>query len=107
MSHPDIPVVPVGGFLGGHPSPFVGVDVCAEAGLRVRPGARTVMFTDEVWHFAGVEGLPVQMRESTTRLDFISIIDPRWRLVAKEYLLARLAPATSRSRSCRTPTECR
>lgn len=92
MSHPDLPVIPAGGFLGGHASPLAGVDVCTEAGLRVRPGARTVMFTDEVWHFAGVEGLPVQMRESITRLDFTSISDPRWRLVAKEYLLARLAP---------------
>ncbi|HET8658822.1 MAG TPA: hypothetical protein VFM55_07460 [Micromonosporaceae bacterium] len=49
-------------------------------------------FTDDVWHFAGVEGLPVQMSDTVTRLDFSTISDPRWRLVAKEYLFARLAP---------------
>jgi integrase len=92
MSYPDSSVVRAGLFLGEHASPFAGADVCTEAGLRIRPGARTVMFTDEVWHFAGVEGLPVQMRDNVTRFVFTSIKDPRWRLVAKEYLFARLAP---------------
>jgi integrase len=71
---------------------FAGADVCAEAGLTLRPGAPAVRFTDDVWNFADVQGLPVQMPDTVTRLDFATISDPRWRLVAKEYLFARLAP---------------
>lgn len=77
-------------------SVFVDVDMCAAAGFRVRPGGRTVAFADDRWHFADVEGLPVQMRDSATRLDFTAIRDLRWRLVAKEYLFARLAPGHER-----------
>src|SRR5450755_252027 len=93
MSHTDAAAVLAGPFRGRDASPFAGADVCAEAGLKIRPGGRTVMFADDVWHFAGVAGLPVQMRDSVTRMDFTTISDPRWRLTAKEYLFARLAPA--------------
>jgi hypothetical protein len=51
------------------------------------------MFDDDTWLFGDVEGLSVQMsRPRSTRLDFTAISDPRWRLAAKEYLFARLAP---------------
>ena len=43
--------------------------------------------------FGDIEGLSVQMSgRASTRLDFTAISDPRWRLAAKEYLFARLAP---------------
>src|SRR5208337_3515035 len=50
-------------------SPFTGSDVCAAAGL------------------------PAYLDVRDTRLDFTTITDPRRRLVAKEYIYARLAPA--------------
>jgi hypothetical protein len=71
---------------------FAGVDICAAAGLTLRPGAARIRFGDDVWHFADVDGLPVQMHDHVTRMDFTTIRDPRWRLIAKEYLFARLAP---------------
>jgi hypothetical protein len=74
-------------------SVLAGADVCAAAGFRLRPGGRPAMFSDDTWRFGDVEGLSVQMsRPAYTRLDFTAISDPRWRLAAKEYLFARLAP---------------
>jgi integrase len=78
----------------GDASALAGADVCAAAGFRVRPGGRPVMFDDDTWRFDDIDGLSVQMGgRSSTRLDFTAISDPRWRLAAKEYLFARLAPA--------------
>jgi integrase len=78
---------------GAAPSVLAGTDVCAAAGFRLRPGGRPAMFNDDIWHFGDVEGLSVQMsRHRFTLLDFTAISDPRWRLAAKEYLFARLAP---------------
>jgi len=48
-------------------------------------------FDDDLWDFTDVVGLPVEMPLSVRRLDFTAII-PRWRLVAKELMLALLAP---------------
>jgi hypothetical protein len=82
--------------LAGHrpaASVLAGADVCASAGFRLRPRGRTALFDDDVWRFDDVDGLSVQMsKTSWTRLDFTAITDPRWRLAAKEYLFARLAP---------------
>lgn len=99
MNHPDSgawTAPPAAGTVHTGPSPFTGLDVCAQAGLKVRPGGRTVMFTDDVWRFADVADLPVQMGRAATRLDFTAVRDPRWRLVAKEYLFARIAPRHER-----------
>ena len=74
-------------------SVFAGADVCASAGFRLRPRGQAALFDDDVWRFHDVDGLSVQMsRKARTRLDFTAIGDPRWRLAAKEYLFARLAP---------------
>ena len=77
----------------GARSPFTGSDVCAAAGLRLVPGGRTVCFDQDVWDFRDVAGLAAYLDVRDTRLDFTTITDPRWRLVAKEYIYARLAPA--------------
>ncbi|MGH3213658.1 MAG: hypothetical protein ACRDL9_03650, partial [Trebonia sp.] len=78
---------------GAGASVLAGTDVCAAAGFRLRPGGRPAMFNDDIWHFGDVEGLSVQMsRHGYTLLDFTAISDSRWRLAAKEYLFARLAP---------------
>jgi hypothetical protein len=74
-------------------SVLAGADVCACAGFRLRPRGHAAMFDDDIWRFGDVDGLSVQMsKTSWTRLDFTAITDPRWRLAAKEYLFARLAP---------------
>ncbi len=78
---------------GGYRCPFTGSDVCAAAGLRIVPGGRTVMFDQDAWHFDDVAGLPAYLPRTSVRLDFTIITEPRWRLVAKEYIYARLAPA--------------
>jgi hypothetical protein len=78
---------------GARASVLAGADVCAAAGFRLRPHGRAAMFDDDIWRFGDVEGLSVQMsRPVYTRLDFTAISDPRWRLAAKEYLFARIAP---------------
>lgn len=50
------------------------------------------MFDDDIWNFTAVVGLPVQMGKSSRRLDFTAIRAHRWQLVAKELIMALLAP---------------
>lgn len=76
----------------GRVCPFADADVCQQAGLILPAGARRPVFEDDLWDFAQVEGLPVDMARSTRRFDFAQIVDARWRLVAKELILALLAP---------------
>lgn len=73
-------------------SPFAGTNVCDAAGFGVPGGTPSAMFDDDVWDFTEVIGLPVQMPLSIRRLDFTTIVNPRWRLVAKELVFALLAP---------------
>ncbi|MGH3868216.1 MAG: hypothetical protein ACRDQ4_19270 [Pseudonocardiaceae bacterium] len=73
-------------------SPFAGADVCHEAGLTLPDGARRPMFADDLWDFTEVIGLPNQMAKVSRRFDFTAIINPAWRLVAKEQVVAMLAP---------------
>jgi len=76
----------------GQRSPFTNTDVCGEAGLVLPDDAARPMFDDDRWDFTAVVGLPVQMPLSNRRFDFTAITDPRWRLVAKELILALLTP---------------
>lgn len=73
-------------------SPFAGLDVCRAAGLRLRPAARGPVFEQRIWDFSGVAGLPAYAQPGSWRWDFSVIINPLWRTVAREYLLALLAP---------------
>lgn len=77
---------------GEERSPFAGADVCAEAGLGLAVGARRPVFEHDVWDFTQVVGLAVHMSPGLRRLDFTAIANPAWRLVAKELVLALLAP---------------
>ena len=85
-------VAPLREPVGPPRSVFAGADVCDEAGFTLPEGARRAMFDDDVWDLTEVVGLPVQMRLNMRRLDFAAIVDPRWRLVAKELVVALLAP---------------
>src|SRR6266496_3499078 len=88
-------------------SPFAGADVCRQAGFRLPAGTSPPRFEDDVWDLAEVIGLPVQLRLSARRLDFTAIKEPRWQLVAKELMLALLAPrhpaVATLPRAYRTP----
>jgi integrase len=78
---------------GTFASVLAGADVCTAAGFGLCPGGHAAMFDDDIWDFGDVDGISVQMsRPSQTRLDFTAVSDPRWRLAAKEYIFARLAP---------------
>jgi hypothetical protein len=91
----------------GRRSPFAGADVCRHAGFRLPAGTSPPRFEDDVWDLAEVIGLPVQLRLSARRLDFTAIKEPRWQLVAKELMLALLAPrhpaVATLPRAYRTP----
>jgi len=73
-------------------SPFAGADICAEAGLTLPDTARRLVFENDLWDFTDVVGLPVQMAKVNRRFVFTAIADHRWRVVAKEQILAMLAP---------------
>jgi integrase len=73
-------------------SPFAGADVCREAGLPLPGQARRPVFEDDSWDLTEVIGLPVSLGPRRRRFDFAQIPDARWRLVAKELMMALLAP---------------
>lgn len=73
-------------------SVFADADVCHEAGLTLPTGARRPIFEDDLWDFTEVIGLPNQMTKYIRRFDFTTIINRSWRLVAKEQIMAMLAP---------------
>jgi hypothetical protein len=92
-------------------SVFAGANVCQQAGLRLPDTARPVMFDEDMWDFTEVIGLPTQLAPVNRRFNFTAIINPRWRLVAKELILALLAPrhqaVAPLSRAYRTPLHLR
>lgn len=73
-------------------SVFAGADVCREAGLELPAGVRGPVFEDDLWDFTEVIGLPVQMARFNRRFNFPAIARSSWRLVAKELIMALLAP---------------
>jgi integrase len=80
------------GAAGPRQSPFAGTDVCREAGLTLPDGAARPAFDDDRWDFTEVIGLPNQMSKVSRRFDFTAITGTGWRLVAKEQIMAMLAP---------------
>ena len=90
--NPLISAAVPGGELERPVSAFAGADICREAGLALPQGASRPVFEDDEWDFTHVIGLPVQMPLARRRFDFAVIRDPRWRLVAKELIVAMLAP---------------
>ncbi|GAB7186773.1 hypothetical protein ATKI12_6604 [Kitasatospora sp. Ki12] len=87
----NLPVSPAPA-AGVKPSPFTGQDVCAAAGFTVDHGRTRPVFDNDVWDLSGVVGLPLSTPPEQTVFHFTAIRNPRWRLVAKEFLFARLAP---------------
>ena len=92
-------------------SPFAGADVCRQAGLALPEQAPRPAFGHDLRDFTDVAGLPAGMSLANRRLDFSAIADPHWRLVAKELMLAMLAPrhpaVATLPRAYRTPLHLR
>ncbi|MEU3050817.1 site-specific integrase [Streptomyces sp. NPDC006984] len=74
-------------------SPFAGTDVFSLAGWSRLPGFPRPMFDEDVWDLRGIQGRPKHLAAGQLVWDFTKIINPRWRLVAKEMLMAYCAPA--------------
>lgn len=72
-------------------SAFAGADVCDLAGLRLTPGARRVIFDQDRWHMELADAHR-QIQPYELDWDFAQILNPAWRVVAKEILLGLLAP---------------
>src|SRR5579859_3661397 len=77
---------------GPRQSPFAGADVCREAGLTLPDGTARPAFDDDLWDFTEVIGLPNQMAKVSRRFDFAAVTRDDWRLVAKEQIMAMIAP---------------
>ncbi|WP_406244907.1 hypothetical protein [Streptomyces anulatus] len=71
---------------------FAGADICRTASLPVREGMRGPQFERDRWDFTVVEQLPRSVAPGVLVWDFTQIRNPRWRVVAKEYLTALCAP---------------
>ncbi|MBT8163844.1 hypothetical protein KKI43_25815, partial [Arthrobacter sp. GN70] len=72
--------------------PFHTMPVIETAGLRREPGSPRPVFDQNLWDLTGLSDAPVVMSTHRKILDFTAIINPRWQQVAREYLMARLAP---------------
>lgn len=92
-------------------SVFTGADVCLQAGLTLPDDVRRPLFDDDLWDFTEVVGLAVNIPLANRRFDFAVIGDPRWRMVAKELIIAALAPrhpaVAELPRAYRTPLHLR
>ncbi|MFJ6987456.1 MULTISPECIES: site-specific integrase [unclassified Streptomyces] len=73
-------------------SVFAGAVVCEVIRLPVRLGCHSPVFEQNVWDLTVVDGIPRFFSPSRRILDFTKIRNPRWWPVAKEYLLALMAP---------------
>jgi integrase len=92
-------------------SPFAGADVCELAGLPLPEGAHRPLFDDDRWDLSDIVGLAIHIPPGVRRFDFAAISNSRWRLVAKELVMATLAPrhpaVTQISRAYRIPLHLR
>ncbi|MFG2876982.1 hypothetical protein ACGFYU_18635 [Streptomyces sp. NPDC048337] len=76
----------------GRRSPFSGLDVCTVAQLEMPHGNRGPLFDDDLWDMTGLARAPKSLTPTALRWDFRRIVNPAWRTVAKEMILALLAP---------------
>ncbi|MFE0055300.1 integrase [Streptomyces sp. NPDC059003] len=95
-------------------SAFADCTVCETAGLRLLPGAVRSRFEDDLWDLRGLADKARSVRAYELLWDFSPIINTSWRVVAKEVLLALLAPHHESVTACslalrkfRSPRTCR
>jgi hypothetical protein len=73
-------------------SVFTGADVCELAELTLLPGSVRPVFDQDVWVLDGLADAHRMMGAVEKRWDFTAITNPAWRRMAKELMLALLAP---------------
>lgn len=73
-------------------SVFASAVVCEVIRLPVRLGCHSPVFEQNVWDLTVVDGIPRFFSPSRRTLDFTKIRNPRWWMIAKEYVLALMAP---------------
>ena len=76
----------------GGASVFAGADVCEIAGLRVRQGATGPLFDWNTWDLTCLADTHRMVKGYELVWEFELILKPAWRVVAKEVVLALLAP---------------
>ncbi|MGY6657645.1 hypothetical protein ACXIZN_36340 [Amycolatopsis sp. TRM77291] len=94
-------------------SVFSGADVCATAGLALRPGSHRPMYDEDTWDLTGLADAHHSMLRHEKQWEFADIANPRWRLVLKDLLLGLLAAQDERVldlprafRTLRSPRTC-
>ncbi|MFJ9508674.1 hypothetical protein ACIRPZ_33405 [Streptomyces anulatus] len=76
----------------GEASAFAGADVCEIAGLRVKAGATSPLFDSNTWDLRCLADTHRMVKEYELVWEFELIRNPAWRVVAKEVVLALMAP---------------
>lgn len=73
-------------------SAFAQVDVCELASLQLNAGAPRSLFDDDRWILTGLAKRHRSIQDWELEWDFTEILNPAWRVVTKEIVLALLAP---------------
>ncbi|MFE2319785.1 hypothetical protein ACFXC8_43135 [Streptomyces sp. NPDC059441] len=73
-------------------SAFAQVDVCELACLQLLAGAQRSLFDDGQWILTGLAQRHRSIQDWELKWDFTEILNPAWRVVTKEIVLALLAP---------------
>ncbi|MFE3257041.1 hypothetical protein [Nocardia sp. NPDC059229] len=71
---------------------FAGARVCKTAQLRLVSGAHDPRFEEDIWDLTGLADAPRRAPSHELTLNFAAVKERRWRIVAKEILLAAMAP---------------
>ncbi|MCZ4102161.1 MULTISPECIES: integrase [Streptomyces] len=61
-------------------------------GLALLPGSARSRFEEDLWDMWGLADKPRSIKQHELTWDFSQIMNPKWRVVAKEILIALLAP---------------
>ncbi|MEU0097197.1 integrase [Streptomyces sp. NPDC006267] len=73
-------------------SAFAGCYVHETIGLALLPGSVRSRFEEDLWDMWGLADKPRSIKQHELTWDFAAILNPKWRVVAKEILIALLAP---------------
>ena len=73
-------------------SVFAALTSAVRPACTLPSGTRRPVFEDDLWDFTAVAGLPNQMSKVSRRFNFTAIASVCWRLVAREQIMAMIAP---------------
>lgn len=73
-------------------SAFAQADICELAGLRLKHGTRRPLFEEDLWILTALTKRHRSIQDWELEWDFTEVLNPAWRVVTKELVLAQLAP---------------